>query len=304
MHKKPTFSTIVASHVSGREVRDALYLNPIWSFELTFDGLDGTTSGQYGALSAQSLQALMGLFLQSQGQYGSFLYVDPTDNSVAGQPFGTTDGVTSAFALQRTLGGFTEPVGWATSASNVYLNGVALPAGGLAAPAAPSLSQVVSSGASGRTYYAKITYTTPNGETTPSSESSLVVGANHVLQCASPSASGPPLATGWNIYVSSSSGAETLQNASPIALGTAWIEPNSGLVAGASPPSSNSTGWAIAAPNLVSFLGGAPPSGLAISADFSYAFLCRFVSDDLDFEQFMSNLWRAESVKFRSLRAQ
>ena len=40
MHKKPTFATIVASHVSGREVRDALYVNPIWQFELTFDGLD------------------------------------------------------------------------------------------------------------------------------------------------------------------------------------------------------------------------------------------------------------------------
>ena len=40
VHKKPTFATIVASHVSGREVRDALYVNPIWQFELTFDGLD------------------------------------------------------------------------------------------------------------------------------------------------------------------------------------------------------------------------------------------------------------------------
>src|SRR5579862_2349234 len=35
VHKKPVFSTVVASHVSGREVRDALYQNPIWQFELT-----------------------------------------------------------------------------------------------------------------------------------------------------------------------------------------------------------------------------------------------------------------------------
>jgi hypothetical protein len=33
VHKKPMFSTIVAQHVSGREVRDALYQNPIWEFE-------------------------------------------------------------------------------------------------------------------------------------------------------------------------------------------------------------------------------------------------------------------------------
>ena len=45
VHKKPTFANIVASHVSGREVRAALYQNPIWQFELAFDCLDGTTSG-------------------------------------------------------------------------------------------------------------------------------------------------------------------------------------------------------------------------------------------------------------------
>ena len=44
VHKKPTFSTVVARHVSGREVRDALYQNPIWQFELWFDGLDAGTS--------------------------------------------------------------------------------------------------------------------------------------------------------------------------------------------------------------------------------------------------------------------
>ena len=44
VHKKPMFATIVASHVSGREVRDALYENPIWEFELTFDGLDSASS--------------------------------------------------------------------------------------------------------------------------------------------------------------------------------------------------------------------------------------------------------------------
>ena len=38
VHKKPIFSTLIASHVSGREVRDALYQNPIWEFELKFDG--------------------------------------------------------------------------------------------------------------------------------------------------------------------------------------------------------------------------------------------------------------------------
>ena len=49
VHKKPVFSTVVASHVSGREVRDALYQNPIWQFELTFDALSSSPTSYPGA---------------------------------------------------------------------------------------------------------------------------------------------------------------------------------------------------------------------------------------------------------------
>ena len=189
VHKKPTFSTIVANHVSGREVRDALYAHPIWQFELTFDGLDGT-GGVNGALGPQSLQALMGLFLQMQGQFGTFLFVDPSDNFALNQTIGTGDGATTAFTLTRTLGGFVEPVGWATSVLAASVGGAAL-----------------------------------------------------------------------------------------------------------------TTGWSIATPNSLTFA-TAPAAGAMVTASFAYAFLCRFDGDDLDFEQFMANLWRAESVKFRSLRAQ
>ena len=110
VHKKPAFATIVAPHVSGREVRDALYVNPIWEFETSFDGMDSSSSS-YPGLGAQSLQSLMGLFLQCQGQFGTFLYYDPTDYSVSGQVFGTGNGSTTSFQLLRTLGGFGE---WVT----------------------------------------------------------------------------------------------------------------------------------------------------------------------------------------------
>lgn len=188
VHKKPTFSTIVVSHVSGREVRDALYANPIWSFELTFDGLTSSSSA-FSGLGAQSLQGLMGLFLQMQGRFGTFLYTDPTDNSVAAQALGVGDGSTTIFAFARTLGGFLEPVGWVVSVSNVYLNGV-----------------------------------------------------------------------------------------------------------------NQASGWTLTAPNTLTFA-SAPGLGVAITASFTYAFQCRFDDDNLDFEEFMSALWRLESLKFRSVRA-
>ncbi|MGD0565429.1 MAG: DUF2460 domain-containing protein [Roseiarcus sp.] len=124
VHKTPSFATIVAGHVSGREVRDALYQNPIWRFELSFDGL-ASDSASYPGLGAQSLQSLMGLFLQCQGQFGTFLYTDPTDNSATSQSFATGDGSTTTFTFARALGGFLEPVGWVTSVSQVTVAGVA-----------------------------------------------------------------------------------------------------------------------------------------------------------------------------------
>jgi len=109
VHKKPTFSTLVASHVSGREVRDGQYVNPIWQYELSFDGLDSTNSF-YPGLGGNSLQSLMGLFLQCQGRFGAFLYFDPTDYFVLNQTIGIATGSNTIFQLVRTLGAFTEAI--------------------------------------------------------------------------------------------------------------------------------------------------------------------------------------------------
>ncbi len=39
-----------------------------------------------------------------------------------------------------------------------------------------------------------------------------------------------------------------------------------------------------------------------IGADFDFAYLCRFLDDVQDFENVMAGLWKAEGVKFRSVR--
>jgi hypothetical protein len=185
VHKRPTFSTRVAGHVSGREVRLPLYSNTLYEFELTYDGLDSL--GGFPGLGANSLQTLLGFYLQCQGQYGTFLYTDPTDSAVTGQAIGTGDGSTTAFTLPRTIGGFTEPVSWAVSVANVKVNG------------------------------------------TPTSA------------------------------------------------------------------------WTLTQPNTLTFT-TAPGSGYAIVADIDYAFQCRFLDDQEDFENFMQGLWTVQSLKFRSVK--
>ena len=187
VHKKPVFSTIVADHVSGREVREALYQNPIWQFELTFDGLSSSPTS-YSGLGANSMQTLMGFFLASQGQYSTFLYTDSSDSAAVNTTFAIGDGTTSVFTFSRYMGAFLEPVGWVTGVSNVYLN-----------------------------------------------------GANQA------------------------------------------------------------SGWSLSTPNSLVFT-SAPGSGVSVAATFTYAFECRFDSDDQDFEEIMSNLWKVDSVKFKSVR--
>ena len=119
-------STKVASHVSGREVRAPFYAQTLYEFELTFDGL--ASNSAYPGLGTNSLQSLMGLYLQVQGQFGTFLYTDPTDNtqsvSISAVP-ATGNGTNKVFTLQRTLGGVTEPVSWITGTPVVLDNGAA-----------------------------------------------------------------------------------------------------------------------------------------------------------------------------------
>ncbi len=168
------------------------YAVTLYEFELTIDGLD--SAGAFPGLGVNSLQALMGLYLQCQGQAGTFLYVDPTDNTQAAfisTTPATGDGVNTVFALNRTLGiGAnieTEPVSWITGTPVVHDNGVA---------------------------------------------------------------------------------------------------------AGA---------FAVNAGNTITFT-TAPASGHAITATCAYAFNCRFLDDQMDFEEIMNGLWQVQSLKFRSVR--
>lgn len=98
---------------------------------------------------------------------------------------------------------------------------------------------ILSTGAGGalpaRTYFARATYVYANGESGYSAEQSQAFAANQLCTVISPAAQAG--ATGWNVYMSESAGTETLQNASPIAIGTNWTEPTGGLInTGASAP--------------------------------------------------------------------
>lgn len=110
-------------------------------------------------------------------------------------------------------------------------------------PTNGALTQTAGGTIAATTYYVESTWVNANGETVGAVQTSLAVSANNVLNVAAPS-NAPASATGWNVYVTTTSGSYTTakQNTSAIALGTAWVEPTTGLISGAAIPSSNTTG--------------------------------------------------------------
>ena len=356
VHKKPTFSTLVASHVSGREVREALYANPIWQFELTFNGLDGTANGQYGGLGASSLQSLMGLYLQCQGQYAEFLYYDASDYAVSAQPFGTGDGTTKTFQLQRSLGAFSEPVSQPLTSSAPTLfqvagapafyapNNLANYSGDLTNAAWSKVNVTIAPGVGdpfGGTAAQTITATAANGYI---HQFQAVSGANYVssawvrrrtgsgaVRLYDPaddgtyaslaltsawqrfSIAGPPGPTYVHSLLNMATGGDAVdvyglqveqslastpgpyfQTLATDYSGGPWITAAGSLI--------DPSAYTIA--NGAVTFASAPTSGAALAWTGYFGFLCRFDGDALDFEQFMAGLWKAASVKFRSLRAQ
>jgi hypothetical protein len=143
---------------------------------------------------------------------------------------------------------------------------VNIAAGVIDPPARPTLSQVPGSSLTATTYAAASTYVTPLGETTAGAGAILAVALDYLLSVASP----PPEngAIGWNAYASTPTNALALgatgfrftgayatsgnpiatdrflltkQNTDPIAIGTAWLEPSAGLVAGPALPNENAS---------------------------------------------------------------
>lgn len=114
---------------------------------------------------------------------------------------------------------------------------------GASPPGTPSLSQNSSNdiNSATQTLYAVTTYTTNNGETIASPESTIVMQKNSLLHIDSPG--GGSGIIGWNAYVGTASGDEYKQNQVPVAIGSQWVEDTGGLLQGSPPPLVSTSGF-------------------------------------------------------------
>ena len=124
--KTPNWGTRMQRAVSGRTLRTADWINPIWSFTLTYEVLDD--GSQWGAgTSPTDFRTLIDFFNARQGAFDDFLFDDPTDNSAVGQVLipVPTDTTGTQFQLVRQLapGGRSEWVIAPNDVNAVYING-------------------------------------------------------------------------------------------------------------------------------------------------------------------------------------
>ena len=96
--REPYAPVVVSTSASGKELRSSWWYQPRYKYQVTFELLRGTTQ-----LEAQSL---WNHYVRHFAQIDSFLLVDPDDNAVTSHGFGTGDGSTTAFQLQRKQLGY------------------------------------------------------------------------------------------------------------------------------------------------------------------------------------------------------
>lgn len=113
-------------------------------------------------------------------------------------------------------------------------------------PAAPTITSYIGGSIPAGTVYLKVTIVTLSGETPAGPETFIVVTGAQGINVTSPSPTGianlDRYLVGYNVYASTSSGTEVLQNATPIQAGSG-VSIGSLTVGTQSPPISNSTGY-------------------------------------------------------------
>lgn len=115
--RTPIWKTQRRDTASGRSFRASQMTFPRYRLKLRYELLRDT-------VASPEFRTLLGFFNKHFGGLDSFLFNDPDDSAVTAQQFGVGDGVTTAFQLVRTLGGFAEPVFDLNGAPQIYKAGV------------------------------------------------------------------------------------------------------------------------------------------------------------------------------------
>jgi uncharacterized protein (TIGR02217 family) len=120
VERTPLFNTLLFEAASGKDATCALWSFPRYQYKMSYSWLNDNVT--------QDMRTLVGFFNLALGQWDSWLYKDPIDNSVTGQSIGTGTGSLATFQLVRTWGPsssfpFVEPIQNLNGNPQIYVNG-------------------------------------------------------------------------------------------------------------------------------------------------------------------------------------
>mgnify|MGYP001282554627 CR=1 FL=1 len=270
--KKPEFNTKIAPHVSGHEVRAAFFQYPRYEFNLTYELLKDEINAD-----ESDLKTLMGFFLQRQGSYDEFCFEDPTDYYIEGQAIGVSDGGTVQYNMVRTYGGFTEPVG--------QVNLDALATFGEADVNVGNNTINIDSTSEYTTGYGPVAFSTagtlPAGLDATKAYWVIVVDSQNIRVALSKA---DALAGTAVDITDDGTGTFTLSNSTAVYLDGVLQDLDT---------------YEIVQNQLI--FDAAPDEDDVITATFHFYFVCRFLDDMQEYENFMYQLWSINEVSFKSV---
>jgi uncharacterized protein (TIGR02217 family) len=114
-----TFSTLIQTAASGKELRASFWTTPRWVYEMTINFV--RQSGFSAKTLVDELQQLASFFNAVRGAWDSFLLVDPVNGNPSGVSFGTGTGALTAFQLLDNEG---YAAGYIQGAPSIYVAGV------------------------------------------------------------------------------------------------------------------------------------------------------------------------------------
>ena len=227
-------------------------LGPTGSGAITSSASQGCVNPMsYGAVgndTTDDTAAFQAAISELDTQGGGCLWVPPNhtfliDGALILPTHGGTPGTSigNQHAVELLGGGWSRQSNFANSAAVDGGSVLDLRFSQMAAPAAPTVTPTTGTGSlAGGNYYVKVTYTDPAGETTGSAETGPInLSATGELTVTAP-AFAPDDETGYNVYIGTTSGGETKQNASPVGVGTNYVQ-SAALGAGSAVPGANTT---------------------------------------------------------------
>lgn len=270
VHRKPIFKTKVAEHVSGHEVRASFMEYPVWEYNLTYEFM-------WNRSPSDDLETMLGFFLARQGKWDEFLFRDPEFYEVTTQQFAVADGGTIFWPAVRQVGGFVEPIGQFDLSEQFQF---------VPADVNTMTSSVAVASHGYTTGYGPIRLTTagtlPAG-LDPDTNYWLIALNSGSLQFATSPADA---AAGTEVTITDD-GTGTFTASNSIAVYDNGVERD---------PSE----YTITAPNQIVF-DVAPTDEHVLSWSGKYYFVCRFLEDIQDYEEFMYKLYTLQECTFKSV---